>query len=441
MSKQEFSRKSKLLQEFLGEIADEEAKASGFVERESKMSGQSFAQTVILGWMENPEGSLNDLVRCSAELGVDISESGLHQRIDGRAVEFLKRLLVRGMQTLREDTRLPEGVFKHFCSVNLLDSSQIVLPDTLQSRFAGKGGRGGAVAALKLQLSFDYLSGSLNTIQLEAGREPDQNCRLQLVYAKPNSLHVFDLGYFKQEVFEQLAEAQAYFVSRLQLQTALYRASNDEQPFDLLAFLNTQSGEINETQVYLGRKTRLAVRLIFQKLPAAVVEERRRKARLRAHQQGKACSQRHLALLEWALFITNVLADWLTAEQVLLVYRIRWQVELIFKVWKSQAKIEHVGAYRLERVLCQLYARLIALVLFHWAVASCRVGHNSELSLTKSFRIMQRYAFRLVETIATGWYELTLLLRKMTEDFLRFALKNSRRKSPSTYNLLLLSGA
>ena len=441
MSKQEFSRKSKLLQEFLGEIADEEAKASGFVERESKMSGQSFAQTVILGWMENPEGSLNDLVRCSAELGVDISESGLHQRIDGRAVEFLKRLLVRGMQTLREDTRLPEGVFKHFSSVNLLDSSQIVLPDALQSRYAGKGRRGGAIAAAKLQLSFDYLSGSLNTVQLEAGREPDQNCRLHLAYTEPNSLHLFDLGYFKQEVFEQLAQAQAYFVSRLLLQTALYTAQDDEQPLDLLTFLNAQSGEPGEAHVYLGSKTRLLIRLVFQKLPAAVVEERRRKAKLAAHKQGKTCSQRHLALLGWALYITNAPADWLTPEQVLLVYRIRWQVELIFKVWKSQAKIEHVGTYRPERVLCQLYARLIALVLFHWTVAPCRVGHNFELSLTKSFRVMQRYALRLVEAIAAGWHLLTSLLRKMAEDFLRFALKNSRRKSPSTFNLLLLSGA
>jgi len=441
MFNREFSRKSELLQAFLGAEADEEAKAAGFVERDSKMSGKDFARTVMLGWMDNPEGSLNDLVQCSAELGVTISESGLHQRINESGVAFLKRLLVRGMQTLREDTRLPNGVFRNFSSVNLLDSSQIVLPDVLQTRFAGKGGRGGAVAAVKLQLSFEYLSGSLNTVQLEAGREPDQNCRLHLAYAEPNSLHLFDLGYFKQEVFEQLADAQAYFVSRLQLQTGLYMARSDEQPLDLLAFLNTQSGELSETQVYLGNKTRLSVRLVFQKLPAAVVEERRRKAKLAAHKRGKTCSQRHLALIEWMLFITNAPSAWLTAEQALVVYRLRWQVELIFKLWKSQAKIEHVGAYRPERMLCQLYARLIALVVFHWAVAPYRVQHNFELSLTKSFRIMQRYAFRLVEVISAGWHTLTHLLRKMADDFLRFASKNARTKSPSTYDLLLLSGA
>jgi hypothetical protein len=441
MSRKEFIQKSRMLRKFFGEDAVEEAKRSGFVERKSKMGGSEFAQTVVLGWMDNSDASLNDLVQCSAELGVEISEPGLHQRLDESAVAFLKGLLACGLQNLRAETRLPEEVLKHFSQVNLLDSTYIALPDALHTHFAGKGGRGGVVAAVKVQLSLDYLTGNLNAIELEAGREPDQNCRLHLAHAKPNSLHVFDLGYYKQGVFEQLDKAQAYFVSRLQTQTALYWGADDEQPLDLVAFLKGRGSKLGETRVYLGATTRLPVRLIYARLPKAVVAERRRQAQLKASEQGKTCSKHHLALLAWGLFITNTPIDWLTPEQVLVVYRIRWQIEIIFKVWKSQAKIERIGDFRIERILCQLYARLIGVMLFHWSIAPWRVDNTSELSLPRAFRIMQRYALRLVEAISTDGHKLSHVLEKMTEDFLRFARKNSRRKSPSTYSLLVHSGA
>jgi hypothetical protein len=252
---------------------------------------------------------------------------------------------------------------------------------------------------------------------------------------------LFDLGYFKQSVFAELSRAGAYFISRLQTQTALYQQDDDRQALDLIELLQSQQQPQGELYVHLGRKVRVPVRLVFQRLPPGIVEERRRKAKAKARRQGKTCSKRHLVLLEWALFITNVPAQWLTIEQLLKVYRVRWQAELVFKLWKSQVRLDKIGAWSRERVLCQLYGRLLALVLFQWMIAPYRFTQHYELSPVKAFHVMRRYALRLLEAIAQGWHTVALILKQIAEDFLRFALRNPRKKSPSTYQHLVLVGA
>ena len=74
--------------------------------------------------------------------------------------------------------------------------------------------------------------------------------------------------------------------------------------------------------------------------------------------------QRHLHLLAWSVFITNVPRDWLAAKDIMLLYRLRWQVELIFKLWKSLAKLDAIAHCGPHRFLCQFYARLLALLVF-----------------------------------------------------------------------------
>lgn len=440
MSQQECNRKSELMQEVLGKAATDLSRTTGFVQRASKMDGQVFAQTLVMGWLANPEATLNELVQYSAELGVSISEAGLHQRFNEQAVEFLKQLVAYAVRTLREESRLPDNVLEHFSSVNILDSSIITLPETLKEVFAGYGTRGGQ-SSMKLQLSFDYLSGQLNTVKVVPGREPDQNCELHTDLATPNSLHLFDLGYFKQSVFAELAQAQAYFVSRLQVQTALYKHPDDQHSLDLVKALQLQSQSKGELAVYLGRLARVPIRLVFQKLPADMVAEKRRKAKANARKRGQTCSKRHLALLEWVLFITNVPAQWLTAEQVLMVYRIRWQVELVFKLWKSQSRLDQISGYSYRRVMCQFYGRLLAIILFQWTIAPYRFYWRGELSPTKAFHVMRRYALSFLPLMADRWRSVPAVLEQMIGDFSRYALRNPRKKSPSTYQSLLLVGA
>jgi len=440
MSSTKFSGKAQQLKQFLGVEAEEISREVGVVQRRSKLSGASLVQILVLGWLAKPQASLNELIQVGRDLGVHISAAALQQRITERTVALLQELAGVALQRLQQPTRLPEAVLKHFSAVNIVDSSLIQLPDHLQAHFRGSRKRR-SPAEMKVQLSFEYLSGNLNAVELQSGTSPDQCCQLPVAWATPASLTLMDLGYFKKSHLADIDQMGAYFISRLQTQTGLLAQAEDGHYIDLPRFLSSLPGTQGEVKVYLKTNRTLAVRLVYACLPDEVIAERRRKAKSNARRRGKTCSQRHLDLLAWALFITNVPSEWLSPQQIMVVYRVRWQVELVFKLWKSQASLDKIGPYRLERVLCQFYARLLGLILFHWHVAPCRATSLAEISLPKAFAVFQRFALRFVDVLRQQGRGLAPMLERIEDDFQRFALKTPRRKSPSTLHLLILSGA
>ena len=435
-----YSQQQQQLQQFLGERVQSLSRLTGFVQRNTKLSGRIFVQALVLSWLERPTASLNEVRQSCAEMGVSISEAGLQQRITTKAVDLLRSLFQEGLAHLPQARQVPAEVLRHFTAVYLLDSTTLTLPAKLAGLFAGVGGNASA-AAVKIRLSFDYLRSSLEACEVVAGREADQNCQQHVALAQPGSLHLFDLGFFKQQVFEALAKADAFFISRLQLQTALYALGAAGPALDLDVLLPTTLDELVDSDVTMGQSTRLPVRLIAQKLPDSVVAERRRKAKRSASKRGQTCSARHLHRLAWSLFITNIPRDWLDARQVMLVYRVRWQIELVFKLWKSQAQLDGVGQCGPDRFLCQLYARLLGVLLFQWMLVDVPFDPTTEPSLPKAFAIVQRYAARFRAALSQPTFSLAALFEQLTHTFLRFALKQKRRKAPSTLARLLAAGA
>jgi hypothetical protein len=124
--------------------------------------------------------------------------------------------------------------------------------------------------------------------------------------------------------------------------------------------------------------------VIVTKLPPEVADRQRQKARDTAQRKGHTLSPRQLALLGWNIYITNVLVSMLTLQQVLVMYSVRWQVELIFKVWKSRCALDRVAGRRRERILTELYAKLIGVVVTHFLIASFR-SVKRELSKSPAY--------------------------------------------------------
>ena len=436
MLKNNYSDRQEEMRNLLETMATDIGAETGFVQRKSKMTASRFCQTMVLGSLEEGDKSLTEFAQVSHELGVTITASGLNQRINPSAVNCLEKLLAKSIAINMRSGETDE-LLANFSDVQLIDSSYMSLPQVMRELYPGLGG--GTAAGLKLFLNYSYRYGRIDALEITSGRTTDQTSRIHIERAAPGSLSLFDLGFFKQELFGQFCEKEAYFISRYQNQTALY-ADNGAR-FDLLAYL----GNTNESQIdrplRIGSKVKTPLRFVAWRLPEAVAAERRRKAKEKAKKDGRRPTPpaARLALLDWAIFITNVPAEQLSVEQLVLVYRLRWQIELIFKLWKSRAKLKQIGPHRVERVRCQFYARLIALVLFHFLVAPTYALYK-DVSLTKALAVVKRQVPHLIAAFAGEWERFSSVLHKIEAGLLRFARLDKRKKKLNAYQLLVEAG-
>jgi len=402
----------KVTEFFATDQIEASARQTGFVRRTSKITGKIFLALMTFGVWSTPKTSLAQLAAKGAHLPtpVDLAPEALHQRMTWRAVAFLRAMLQRAFAKLHtEDTVCDAELFAPFTAVHIADSTGFELPTSLKALFPGSGG-GASTAGAKIQLVWEYLSHSFAHLALVAGTTPDNKYIDTVVkLAQRGALFLFDLGYFKIKALAQIAEAEAYFLTRHHHQAALFEVvAGRLRPVELAAWLRTAPQRLVEQPLYLGARERVAVRLIAARVPDTVVNERRRKVRANAKKRGYTPSQAHLSLLAWNLFITNVPSTVWTSAPVCTAYSLRWQVELVFKSWKSYLHLATLPTKTQEPTLCYLYGRLLLLVLIYALCPALRASvwanHRRELSLLKLVRHLQavadRWLQRLFESVA-----------------------------------------
>ena len=397
------------------------------------MTGQLMAMTLLLGLLKNPKASLEDLTLTAFKLGVEISEQGLSQRLQNAAA-FFAALFQEALEQFRNDTQLEVALLKQFSAIYVLDSTRIELWDGLAGIWRGSGGMA-SKSAIKVHLMLDYLTGSMTTVDLTAGTSADT----RFVYPTmvSGALYLQDMGYFQFGVFRQIMDANAYFISRLRPNTALF--SDADTRIDFPGFLNDIAGDCFETDLLVGVDDQLALRIVVFRAPKAVADARRRKARANAKKKKHTLSKAYLTSLDWTIYITNIPPTMASSQHIMLLYRIRWQIELVFKLLKSQLALDHAGNSSAATLQCRLYARLTLFVLLTFLTADIRFDGERETSWGKALNVLKSYADDFLTHFNSYWDGLPHLLATLQRAFQRFALKTCRRKRPSTLDLIRLS--
>ena len=121
-----------------------------------------------------------------------------------------------------------------------------------------------------------------------------------------------------------------------------------------------------------------------------------------------------------------------------LLYSVRWQIELVFKLWKSYAHLNRVAGIRRERIMTELYAKMIGLVLTHFLVAPLRFANQREISPQKVRQFLRRFARDLLRYLA-DWPAFLSTLSHMFQSIQRFGCKNKRKKRPNVCQRLTLA--
>jgi len=142
-----------------------------------------------------------------------------------------------------------------------------------------------------------------------------------------------------------------------------------------------------------------------------------------------------LARADWTLLVTNAPATLLAVDEALVLQRARWQLELLFKLWKEHGKIDESRSAKPWHVLCDVFAKLLAVLVQHWVILTgCWQCPNR--SLVKAAQTVRARALELLDMLTDP----DLLVRVLTSIHRCLAAGcriNKRKQHPNTYQLLV----
>jgi Transposase DDE domain len=424
------------LQSALGEQLDVIGRRTGLIIRRRKFSGASLLKMLVLTLMKTPSPTLDRFVATAAQLGVKVTPQAVEKRFTDELIPFLREVLehILSHTIAVEPVAIP--LLKRFTAVELADRSTITLPDRYAGEFPGCGGKSGSgKAAVRIQTRWDLLTGALQKLLVEPGRRSDGQSPEAEAPVRRGALYIRDLGYFALRRFGTLATAGAYWISRWQQGTVALDAAG--RPLELLEYVRQHSGGGPiDMPILLGTQERLACRLIVLRVPQEMADRRRQKAYEKAQKHGRAPGAEHLAWCDWTLLLTNCSAEELTWKEVVVLYRTRWQIELLFKLWKSQC---HLAASReawsaVER-MAMFWAKLIAVILQHWLLLTS-TWSNPRRSHWKAARLIREW----IVSLTTSLDDLDPLIRtleQMISTIDAAARQKGQKKRPSAFQLLL----
>lgn len=241
-------------------------------------------------------------------------------------------------------------------------------PITVRLVDASSGSRPGSRRIdWRLHVTFDLASFSLTGAQVTDVKGGETLARHPTA---AGDLVVADRGYAHRRGLGTVLSEAAYVLVRTNGPNVPLEGW-DGQPFALLPWLQAAAGSApREVPVWVTTPLgRFPLRLVAQPLPAAAAEKARRQTQAKSRKKGHTPTELSLVAAGFVLLLTNLPGgDW-SAEDVAGVYRLRWQVELLFKRLKGTLDLDALRAK--EPVLTQVYllGKLVAwLMVEDWSL-------------------------------------------------------------------------
>lgn len=384
------------------------ARQTGWMQRASQKITPLNLVTAALLLVSQPQISLTVLAVLLGWLcRHTVSKQAVDERLTATAARFLKESLGAALSvclaSVQAAKALPKPFAWPFTRLLVQDSTTIKLTEKLAAVYPGGANQHGRTpGVLRLQALFDLVSQRWVSFALSPYVRNDQKASPDILpHVQKNDLVLRDLGYFALRVLDQIVQRGAFFVSRFYFRTAVFDLNG--QPSNLLALLR-QKGHVDQW-VRLGQKEKMRVRLVAFRAPARVANERRRKAR--AHLQNRCqLSKAYLELQNWTLFVTTVPAEVLSARQVMELYGQRWQIEIIFKGWKSHFHLTAVSSATTAALLeVAIYGKLLFITLTHPLTAPpfCAEAAEGEVRHYSRLRLNRLTCQCLVSVVLEHW--------------------------------------
>jgi len=409
--------------------ADDLARVTDLVKRRRTLTGSVFSQILVFGWLAHPRAGLEDLADFAHAQGIDVSFQAIDNRINEQAVDFFQQLLCSALEYGCQATADVLPLLQRFAGVFVFDTTDVALPKCLLAEFPSCNAAQAACGILTcLELS------QFGIIDLQVGPALDNDLAFDLAHTglPEGALRLADLGFFNLELLESYTKEGVFYISRYKPNMNL--TDMDGNNFNLVQYLRQQRQDVIDTWIFAGAK-KVKTRLVAVRVAETAATKRREKYRDKKRLKGKATSAAMLEMCGWDVSITNVPEDKLDWQEVVSLRRLRWQIELLFKTWKSVGGLDHLAGRSRERVLVELYAKLLGKVVESWhLLVLC--GGPVQWSWYKASKKMQQWWPELMKRMADA-EALARWLDKTGKKLRKTVKKEQRKKRPSAWQTVL----
>jgi hypothetical protein len=360
-------------------------------------------------------------VQLELRYGIRISKQAIDERFNSYATAFFKTVL----EKLLNKTFTTDSIknFKQFNEVRIKDSTCFQIPENMKEFYPGSGGSS-SPASIRIQFEYDIKTGKVIDISLYPFNKQDvTNAGETLWNINKNDLVIRDLGYIKTRYLKEIKKKGAFYLNRLQNNVNIYeKISGEYKKIDLCKLqkqMKNKGQSLIEKEVYIDQKEKFKTRMIVELLPKKIVSERIRKAEKEAKKKGRQLSKKYKSRAGLNIFITNINNKLVDKKDIRNLYSLRWQIELIFKIWKSILKIHEIKKMKVERFESFLYAKLIW-VFINWQILWQFIiyffrENNIEISPFKFFKILKNSLLDLRRALYAGSNELNNFIEKLAK--------------------------
>jgi len=214
----------------------------------------------------------------------------------------------------------------------------------------------------------------LRFFQIDRYERPGNGGSFKQFPVQSGDLILADRGYATGPGLHYLVLADARVIVRVN--TGVLRFLTPEgEPFDLLPAVETihQAGKVGVWNVAVQADTPLNGRLCALRKTPEAIQEAHEQIRRTATRKGKTPRDCSWRFARYVLLFTTFPEQEFPACKVLEWYRLRWQVDLVFKRFKSLAQLGHLPKFHKESVIAWLlYGKLLVALLIEKFVRQAR---------------------------------------------------------------------
>jgi hypothetical protein len=257
-----------------------------------------------------------------------VSDVSLLDRLRNSA-DWLELLWQAKLSRISPPVTLP----KLGLAVRLVDATTISAP-------------GNKTAEWRLHMDYRPLEGRFGAVELTDGRGSEGFHRFAV---KSGELLVGDRGYAKANGLRHIRDADGHFLVRIGWRSVVL-LDKQGADLDILATLaSLPQGQTTTLEVQLASDSRHRrpvgkARLILSPLPEEAAAQARKRVIRKAQKQSHAIQPKGVVAANWLMLLTSVEEERASADQVVALYRLRWQIELAFKRLKSQLHMDRLTA-------------------------------------------------------------------------------------------------